>query len=166
MSQQQHHYITAMFVSPLGSFHTSLASVLSNANVVLDHEASAERALNRIRTEQLPVVLLTWETDWHVFVARLREMAHRPSLILLLAHSDPALWAEALQAGFVEAIPVQSDCDRLLAAVSAAYRRWQRLQLVRAALDQNPMANSDMHGIDALSRTDCLAPGLAATRSD
>ena len=135
-------FVRAILVSPSRVVNSTVCDVLSGAGIGVEYETSATRAAAKAVEQRIPVVMMTPDTDWQEFISLVNKDAGRPSTILLLPAFDAALWAAALQAGAFEALPMQSDRDRVVATVVAAFRRWERLQLVRAALDQNPLAHS------------------------
>jgi len=167
-------YIRAMLVSPSHAVNSTICDILSAASISIDQETSATRAAAKAVEQRIPVVLMTPDTDWQGFITLVSKDPGRPSTILLLPTFNASLWATALQAGVFEALPLQSDRDRLIATVVAAFRRWERLQLVRAALDQNPLAHSGAESdssIDASALREAPAstpihPGFGWTQSE
>ena len=143
-----------MLISGLPCDFGSLRDMLRAAKVTLHRSASVRAAIPMLRQVPVPVVLVTSECDWRGAIEQFDDSVGRPAVVVLLPRDDPQQWAEALKSGAFEAISFGVRRDRLLWTVTAAYRRWERRQLVRAALADNRVAiREDGIGEDA-SRDD------------
>ena len=138
-----------MLISALPCHFVSLRDVLNAAKITLHRTTSVRAAMPVLKQFPIPVVLISSECDWHGAIEQLDDSVGRPAVVVLLPQDDPQQWAEALKSGAFEAVSFGVRRDRLLWTVSAAYRRWERRQLVRAALADNRVAIRDDVGADA-----------------
>ena len=136
-------HTNVMLISGLPCDFGSLRDMLRGAKVTLHRSASVRAAIPVLRQVPVPVVLVTSECDWRGAIEQFDDSVGRPAVVVLLPRDDPHQWAEALKSGAFEAISFGVRRDRLLWTVTAAYRRWERRQLVRAALADNRVAICD-----------------------
>jgi hypothetical protein len=87
-------------------------------------------------------VLVSTDVDWRRVLRAFGSEDTHPSVLVLLPSFDAAIWSEALKLGAVDATAISVEHERLLWTVAAAYRRWERKQLVRAATSKNPLARA------------------------
>src|SRR5690348_15065062 len=105
--------LKAMLVTTSRIVQVAVTDVLRSANITCDCRTNARGAAAAAMHDDTPVVILTADLDWREFVTHLRGCRNCPNIILLMAGSDAALWADALQAGVFEALSVDVDRQRL-----------------------------------------------------
>jgi hypothetical protein len=131
-----------MLVSRFRPVYDSLVHALSGTKVILGWETSPESAAHKARAEAYPVLLVTAEYDSRLVIERCGSSNAPPNIIVLLPVFDSELWAQGLQAGAFEVLPVDVDGDKLVSTLLAAQQRWERRRLIRAARAQNSMVLS------------------------
>lgn len=133
---------TVVLIAPSSQIRDGIAQALSGSGVKVLHEPDAQNGIATARACGVPVVLVTTDVNWRQIVIELDRDEMRPSVIVVLSGTDSRLWAEALNAGAFDACTVSGDRKRFLWTLASAYRRWERKQLVRAALLDNPLGHA------------------------
>ena len=134
-------HISALLVTKAEAIYRSVAQAVAPAKVSVRWEPEPAPAADAAREEQFPVVMVSADADWRGLLRALEDESMKPSVVLLCPSFNAELWTEALNRGAFEALSLSADRDRLIWTLGSAYRRWERNQLVRAALMQNPYAH-------------------------
>jgi AmiR/NasT family two-component response regulator len=132
-------------VSASKPIHAALRHIADSVDLKLLHESEPETGIAVAKRDRIPVVLVATDVDWRHVVRSLSSEEVRSSVVVLMPCMDPMLWCEALTLGAFDAIGTSTDRETLLATLANAYRRWERYQLVRAALLQNPELSGPVH---------------------
>jgi hypothetical protein len=129
--------VRALAITRSESLWNDLAQRLAGTGVLLRRETCPERGVALAVAQDLPVVLVAEDSDWRYTARLLEQRSSGPNLIALLPSVDPTLWAEAVQAGMFEVLPLDVDGGRLAWVLLMAQKRWKREQVVSAARSRN-----------------------------
>jgi hypothetical protein len=135
-------HISALLVSKAETLFLSIAQAVASVDVQLRWGKDAADGIAIAREARMPVVLAACDSDWRRVTCELSSDEIKPSVIVLSPRFERALWPEALNLGAFEVLAMSDGRDRLLWTVAAGYRSWERKQLVKAALMQNPYAHA------------------------
>ena len=116
-----------MLVSPLERDHTALRAILSRSNWRMHSAFGREEAVTLMRSESIPVLICVGDSrdrTWKELLDDAAKLTAGPRLVVSSRLSDDHLWAEVLQAGAYDFLPMPWEAREVLRVISLAWQSW------------------------------------------
>lgn len=119
--------MTILLVSHARDDHTSLQIIFSQSPWRLRSAFACEEALTAIRSQQFPVLICVEnlpDGDWRRLVAETTQMPIAPRVLVSSRLPNDGLWAEVLQTGAYDLLPMPWERREVLRLNSLAWHSW------------------------------------------
>lgn len=119
--------MTTLLVSPLEKDHATLKGFFSRSNWCLRSAFSRGEALALSRRELIPVVICVEDLpdgNWKRLLDELAQTTNPSRLIVSSRMTNNHLWAEVLQAGAYDFLPMPWEAKEVLKLNSLAWHSW------------------------------------------
>ena len=119
--------MTTLLVSHAEDDHTTLQAIFSRSPWRLCSAFACEEVLTAIRSQQIPVLICVEnlpDGDWRRLVAETTQMAAAPRVLVSSRLPNDRLWAEVLQAGAYDLLPMPWERREVLKLNSWAWHSW------------------------------------------
>jgi len=123
--------MTMLLVSPLQSDHVALRRILSRSVWRLhcaSHRAEAATLMGREAFSVVICVSDSQDSTWKRLLAEAARTPDGPRLVVSSRYADNHLWAEVLQAGAYDFLPMPWEAREVLRLISLAWQSWARGQ--------------------------------------
>ena len=127
--ESPHDRVIALAVSPHERDHASLQSMFRRSNWRLYGVGTLAEALDRMRVQQIPVLLCEHrlpDGDWKDALRALEDLPCPPSLIVTSSLADESLWAEVLNLRGYDVLAKPIDPSELYRIIPLAWWHWKR----------------------------------------
>ncbi|MBI3473651.1 MAG: response regulator [Candidatus Solibacter usitatus] len=119
--------VVVLAVSPDESDQAALRRIFTHSNWTIRTARDGREAVEHCRAGQVPVVLCARhlpDGDWKDLLQAFEAESHPPRLVVTSRHADDLLWAEVLNLGGYDVLPIPFDALEVFRVISLAWRHW------------------------------------------
>jgi DNA-binding response OmpR family regulator len=116
--------VAALSVNSPDEDCAQIENIFRHCRWTLRSSPNVNSAMTALRRYRLPVVLCDG-SNWKEMLARTRDLADPPVLIVTSRVADEYLWAEALNLGAYDVLPKPFDTNEVVRVVSLAWLHGQ-----------------------------------------
>jgi DNA-binding NtrC family response regulator len=122
------HQVVVLAVSPCEADHASLRGIFAHSKWRIHLVRSGREAAQFCRSYPTPVVLCERclpDGDWKDLLQSLEGTPNRPHLVVASRDIDDRLWAEVLNLGGYDVLPIPFEPSEVFRVISLAWRHWR-----------------------------------------
>lgn len=115
-------------VCPLATDRKRLREIFRGARIRLHESATWRDGTEKLRRCRPQIVIceaVLPDADWKEVLRRTESLAVAPRIIVVSTHADESLWAEVLNLGGYDVLPMPLVEDEVIRVVGLAWQNWR-----------------------------------------